>query len=251
MVSAGLFAITFATLLLEILDSRLLSVLTWYHLSFLAISLAMLGMAGGAIRVFLSGAEAAAPAASRLPRLCLAFALAMAATHVVALCIPLSVQPPTSVVGLASLATTIAALTVPFYFSGMIVTIVLTRATTALGRLYAWDLAGAAFGCLSVVPLLDSGRFNVSSLVLLGAAVAALGGWCFSVAAGGRRSRVALALAAVLAAGAMANGTGRAGLEIAYTKNRQFWRSPNTDRTIWNSHSFVVVQKPGRWEPFL
>jgi hypothetical protein len=34
---AGLFCTTFATLLLEILDARLLSVLTWYHLSFVAV----------------------------------------------------------------------------------------------------------------------------------------------------------------------------------------------------------------------
>ena len=34
-----------ATLLLEIVDSRLLSVVTWYHLSFVAISVAMLGAA--------------------------------------------------------------------------------------------------------------------------------------------------------------------------------------------------------------
>ena len=54
MLFAGLFCATFATLLLEILDGRLLSVLTWYHLSFLAVSLAMLGMAAGAIRVFLA-----------------------------------------------------------------------------------------------------------------------------------------------------------------------------------------------------
>ena len=40
---AGLFCTTLATLFLEILDARLLSVLTWYHLSFLAVSLAMLG----------------------------------------------------------------------------------------------------------------------------------------------------------------------------------------------------------------
>ena len=38
----GLFSATLATLLLETLDARLLSVLTWYHLSFFAVSLAML-----------------------------------------------------------------------------------------------------------------------------------------------------------------------------------------------------------------
>ena len=47
----GLFLTTLATLLLELLDARLLSVLTWYHLSFLALSLAMLGGAGGAVLV--------------------------------------------------------------------------------------------------------------------------------------------------------------------------------------------------------
>ena len=43
----GLLFTTLATLLLELLDSRLLSVLTWYHLSFFAVSLAMLGTAPG------------------------------------------------------------------------------------------------------------------------------------------------------------------------------------------------------------
>src|SRR5688572_11215047 len=49
----GLFLATLSTLLLETLDARLLSVLTWYHLSFFAVSTAMLGMAAGAVYVFL------------------------------------------------------------------------------------------------------------------------------------------------------------------------------------------------------
>jgi hypothetical protein len=252
MLFAGLFCTTFATLLLEILDGRLLSVLTWYHLSFLAVSLAMLGMAGGAIRVFLGGPELAGDTAlHRLPRLALAFAITMALSHIVVLSIPLSVQPVGSVMGLASLATTIVALTVPFYFSGMTVTIALTRGRAAIGRLYAWDLAGAAFGCLAVVPLLDSGWVNLSSLVLLGAAVASTGGCCFSQAFESRYRAVTLLLATLLGASAMVNGARTTGLEVAYPKNRQYWISEHTDRTYWNSHSFVVVQRPGRWEPFL
>jgi hypothetical protein len=35
----GLFLATLATLALEILDTRLLSVVTWYHLSFFAVSI--------------------------------------------------------------------------------------------------------------------------------------------------------------------------------------------------------------------
>ena len=48
-----MFLATLSTLLLETLDARLLSVLTWYHLSFFAVSVAMLGMAAGAVYVFL------------------------------------------------------------------------------------------------------------------------------------------------------------------------------------------------------
>src|SRR5687767_10538129 len=87
---AGLFASTFATLLVEILDARLLSVLTWYHLSFLAVSLAMLGMAAGAVRVFLAkDMQEPVEAMRRLPRLTEAFAHSIVLSHLVVLCIPI------------------------------------------------------------------------------------------------------------------------------------------------------------------
>ena len=61
----GLFFATLSTLLLETLDARLLSVLTWYHLSFFAVSLAMLGMAAGAVFVFLRPERVLAASAHR------------------------------------------------------------------------------------------------------------------------------------------------------------------------------------------
>jgi hypothetical protein len=281
----GLFCTTFATLLLEILDARLLSVLTWYHLSFLAVSVAMLGMAAGAVRVFLAGPTYVGQGAlDRLPGLTLGFAVTMAASHIVTLTIPLSVHPINSLLGFAAFATTITLLTVPFYFSGMAVTIALTRPmhlehqthlqhpshpshakhpshprhlghprhprNPSIATLYACDLAGAAFGCLAVVPLLDSGRFNLSSLVLLGGGIAALGAWCFARYAGGRH-RTAAAVAAVLVAAAVVNGARKDGLEVAYTKNRFFWMSDSIDRTRWNSHSYVVLERARESQPFL
>src|SRR3989442_1293519 len=89
---AGLFLTTFTVLLLEILDSRLLSIITWYHLSFFAVSIAMFGMAAGAVHVYLGGARyagAAAPAA--LARSTRRLALAIPVAHVVNLCIPIRV----------------------------------------------------------------------------------------------------------------------------------------------------------------
>ncbi|MDD5218276.1 MAG: hypothetical protein PHS88_09270, partial [Candidatus Omnitrophica bacterium] len=50
---AGTFVVAFTTLVLEITLTRLLSVITWYHLAFFAISTAMLGMTAGAVTVYL------------------------------------------------------------------------------------------------------------------------------------------------------------------------------------------------------
>ena len=44
----GLFLISFAVLTLEIVQTRILSVVVWYHLAFLVISLAMFGLTAGA-----------------------------------------------------------------------------------------------------------------------------------------------------------------------------------------------------------
>jgi hypothetical protein len=242
---AGLFASTFATLLVEILDARLLSVLTWYHLSFLAVSLAMLGMAAGAVRVFLAkDMQEPVEALRRLPALTETFAFSIIASHLIVLCIPIPPLNRFSVMEVVAIAAVTAVLAVPFFFSGMVVTIALTRSTGPIGRLYAWDLAGAAGACVAVVPLLDSGRFNVTSLMIAAAGAAAVGAWCFARVQSQVRIRPALT-AALCVAVALWNGSHVDRLEIAFPKNRQFWMAmPTFDATRWNSHSFVILQKP-------
>src|SRR4029077_11104507 len=49
---AGVFLITLATLMDEILITRIFSVTMWYHFAFVAISLAMFGMTVGGLRVY-------------------------------------------------------------------------------------------------------------------------------------------------------------------------------------------------------
>ena len=48
---AGLFLTTLSLLNLELLLTRIFSVTMWYHFAFMAISLAMFGVAGGAVLV--------------------------------------------------------------------------------------------------------------------------------------------------------------------------------------------------------
>jgi hypothetical protein len=51
----GVAMLTFTTLMLELLETRLLSVVAWYHLAFFVISAAMFGMTAGAIWVHRQG----------------------------------------------------------------------------------------------------------------------------------------------------------------------------------------------------
>lgn len=49
----GLFFITMATLMLEILLLRIFSVTMWYHFAFMAVSIALFGMTVGAVSVYI------------------------------------------------------------------------------------------------------------------------------------------------------------------------------------------------------
>lgn len=244
----GLLLTAAATLVLEILDTRLLSVITWYHLSFFAVSAAMFGMAAGAVHVYLGGARFEGEAARRqLVRHALAFAVSVPVTHALNLSIPIRAE--VSLMGVSALVLSTLALAVPFYLSGIVVSVALTRVQGPVGRIYAADLVGAALGCLAVVGLLD--LTDVSSVALVSAAIAAAGAACFERFAGLRPWRGGL-LALGLLAAAFANHAAPAGLHVLYAKGNAY-----PDAVVfeaWNVHSQVIVQEaregsPPYWAP--
>jgi hypothetical protein len=135
---SGLFITTLTSLLVELLNTRLLSVITWYHLSFFAVSTAMFGMSAGAVRVYLGGARfEGAYAVGQLARNTTLLSLSIPISHIIVLFIPIRVEwDATSV---ASLAAITIAMAVPFYLSGVLVAIALTRipGPTGLPESYA------------------------------------------------------------------------------------------------------------------
>jgi hypothetical protein len=242
--TAGLFFLTLATLLLETLDARLLSVLTWYHLSFFAGSLAMLGMAGGAVFVFLRPDRfSAARTPEALARTTLLFAAAIPVSHLLNLSMPFLPLADFSVMEVVSVLCCTVVLAAPFAVSGVAVTLALTRTGGPIGRLYAADLVGASLGCLLVVPLLE--KANVSSAVFCAGAAAAIAAACFTRFAARRGVATAGVLAAVLLAAAAANSSTISGLQVIYPKNQQLWLLNDINVIArWNSHSYVIVQRP-------
>jgi len=166
---AGLFLVALSTLMYEILLTRIFSVTVWYHLAFFAISVAMFGMTVGAIIVYLCPhffMEERAPA--QLALASLLFALAVVASFMTHLSIPLSMS--ISLLTVYSFALTYVVIAVPFIFSGIAVCLALTRFPKQVSQLYAADLAGAALGCVLLIYTLKltDGPTAVIAVALLG-----------------------------------------------------------------------------------
>lgn len=236
--------------MLEVLDTRLLSVLTWYHLSFLAVSVAMLGMAAGAVLVFAGGDWFAPARAVRLlPAITMALAISLPISHVTNLVIPFPVVRFGTPAEIAGVAISTLVLTIPFVVSGVAVSLALTRTSDRVGLLYGADLVGAAVGCLAIVALLE--RSDITSTAFVTAAAAAIGAWCFARHQR-RRGTGAILLAVALLGCALLNAYAQHPLRVMYPKSRGLWMDERSlDYSAWNAHSNVIVRIPATSAPFL
>lgn len=248
---AGIFAVALSTLMLEVLLTRITSVIAWYHLAFFVISLAMLGMTAGAVAVFLLPRVFTDEA---IPRRLAQFALAFAATTPVAagLAMAIPLLPIDDLMGFFALLAYGGALAVPFALGGIALTLALTRAGLPASTAYGVDLVGAAVGCALVIPLLD--RFDAPSAALVASAVAALGALCFvladrSAADRNRRAIGAGALAVALVALGFANASSGA-LRPAWVKGMP--EDPEAFEFVgWNTYSRITVEKTAEVPPHM
>jgi predicted membrane-bound spermidine synthase len=147
---------------------------------------------------------------------------------VVILAHPLSpAAPGLSTLGL--LAWIYGAAALPFFFSGCVITLAITVWAAQISRLYLFDLAGAALGCLALVPLL--GTLGAIDTVLLVAAIALAGGWLLS-----RRRWLVPLLGLALVVLAYNHATGRIALRESKGLSEE-----GIVFSRWNSFSRVTV----------
>lgn len=238
---AGLFLVTLATLLDEILLTRIFSVATWYHFAFLAISIAMLGMTLGSIAVGVFGGRFSEERTRRhLALSALLFAGTLGLGFLAQIRIPFSTD--LSAVALAGDTAILLLATVPFACSGVCVCLALTRFPRQVGRLYAVDLTGAAVACVAVIYLLKI--TDGPTAVIGAAAVAAAGAICFALDAGDARLVRAAVVAAAVLSGAAAIHT------VLVWNQRPIIRLRSVKGTVeerplyekWNSFSRIRVR---------
>ncbi len=157
----AIFLIAFSTLAAEIVLSRLFSVITYYYLAFFALSIAMLGMTAGAVTVYIKETLFSEIRIYKtLAAVSLLYAISLPVAAIAVCIIPVGVDM--SLQKIISFIFVTFFCSLPFYFSGIIISSLLTKVKLHINRMYAIDLFGAALGCLGVLAgleLLDAVSF--------------------------------------------------------------------------------------------
>ncbi|MBI4891309.1 MAG: hypothetical protein HY821_11845 [Acidobacteria bacterium] len=182
---------TAATLVLELSLTRIFSVVFYYHFAFLAISIALFGLGAGGVISYYFNAQGEA----LFRRLGVLSAVnAVAVVFSLALTLNLAGRPPS----FTTLALVYFSTSVPFLFSGMVISLAIAESIQRVDRVYFFDLLGAAAGCLLVIPFLNlmGGPGAVLGSAVLFAAASAV--WFgMARASSARALGVALSLALV------------------------------------------------------
>ncbi|MBI3653462.1 MAG: hypothetical protein HY231_20720 [Acidobacteria bacterium] len=233
----GIALISLSVLMLELSLTRLFSATMYYHFAFMAISLALFG--SGASGVFIYIVQNKLPAAKTGQWLSLA-AMLYALSVILALYIiftnPLTLNDVSE--NYQRLVKVYLATSLPFFFAGCAITLAITRLAKDISRLYLFDLAGAALGCLLLIPVLNSiGAINTVIAVSAIASVAAI---LFSLAPTGNRLAMVCAIVLTL---------GLTGFAIYNTRTHKIdiHQSKGMEETKvlfskWNSFSRITVE---------
>ena len=270
----GVFLICMCGLMLQIVETRVISVIAYYHLAFFAISMAMLGMTVGSLLVyFRSDLFARERLFENLTWISAAFAI----------CSFLSTMSLiTTIVGYGMANTfvmtallwlkLIVILVPPYIFAGMAISLALTRSPWPVGFVYGVDLLGAASGCLIILVLL-SWADGISVLIAIAAIVSAAS-VLFGIAKrrsgetgppllalawlgrGGRPVMLSLVFGLIAIANAAVQpttlGGHHEGLALLMSKDKLEFESPSVVK--WNTFSRIManrdqVGRPELWGP--
>lgn len=232
-VGTALLLVGAGAILWEILLTRIYSVLLFYHFAFMAVSIAMFGLTLGAVLVFLRvGPFSPRDLEGGLGRLALATGALMAAAIAIQLALPLRYENLKAPIDYLLLTYLLSAL--PFVPAGAFICLTLTR-FGGVGALYAYDLGGAALGCL-LIPL-AIGLLGGPGAVLVAAAMACTAAFLLLRPSRSFLAWCGLSLAAGLVAFAAVNATGQ-WLRVRWRHDGPI---PPPLHEKWNAFSRIMV----------
>ncbi len=236
---AGVGLVTFGTLLLELACTRLFSVVLFYHFAFLAIGVALLGLGVGGVFAYLKRDWLARWSTQTVAaRICILNVVAIMAALFVILHTPVS--PELTLKNFGKLTTVYLATGIPFFFTGLLLSVVFARESGRITQLYGADLTGGALACLAVVPVLNLvGGINA---IVLSAFVMAVAGAVWSETKAGRN--VGIRMGIVVLGLLVLNRNGE-WVEIKFVRSMDR-EQPRIVFSKWNAISRVEIQEIGR-----
>src|SRR5438309_4160250 len=157
----GVSLTTLSVLMLELSLTRLFSATMYYHFAFMAISLALFGSGASGVFIYIVQRGLKPERTGQwLSAAAMLFALSNLFALYVILANPLTFE--TGPENYYRLARIYGASALPFFFAGCAVTLAITRLAREMSKLYLFDLAGAALGCLLLIPVLNFiGAINI------------------------------------------------------------------------------------------
>src|SRR5262245_38141795 len=234
---AGISITTLSVLMLELALTRLFSATMYYHFAFMAISLALFGSGASGVFIYILQRKLDESRTGQWMAIAsVLFAVSTVGAMFTILSLPLLFDPR-GWQNYYRLAAIYGATSLPFFFAGCAITLAIMRLARDISRLYLFDLAGAALGCLLLIPVLN--LIGAINTLLLVSALGALGGTLFSRAGGGKiHLAVSLILAAALGGLLIYNNNARA-FDVRQSKGITESRVLFSK---WNSFSRITVE---------
>ena len=234
----GVALTSFSALLLELALTRLFSVVLFYHFAFLAISIALLGLGAGGVFAYLGKQRLAKFETRRLAAmLCAINSVAVFVVLEIVLHVPVSLE--LSWTNFGKLTTLYLSAAIPFFFTGLLFSLIFARESRHIPRIYGADLAGGATACLAVVPLLN--WIGGPNTVLFAGVMTAVASAIWAASSIARKTAGALSMALLLVI--TANHSGRL-IDVLYAKG--MFRDPAwVEFARWNAISRVEVDRQG------
>ncbi len=220
--------------MLELSLTRIFSVVFYYHFAFLAISVALFGLGAGGVFSYV-----VASWRGNLFAKLGALAAADAACVVGSLWFILS---RSSNLGTATLAAVYVTGALPFFLAGAIVSLVISESIERVDRAYFFDLAGAAAGCLLLIPFLNV--FGGPNTVIAAGVFFCVGSAIWFNLAGSDSRRAAAVLGALVLVTVIVLNFKSHLLDVRFAKGQKI---PQERFTAWNSFSRVGVHFEGGW----
>jgi hypothetical protein len=170
----GIFLIAFVTLLLQLSLIRVLDVIWHSNMAYMIITLALFSFGISGVYYALNPLKNKDQANFILSRLGFLYSLSILFLYCALNYFPFKVAilEEQMLEGLVRFVVFYLGLALPFFFAGLLTTIVFSAYTKHIQKIYFWDLAGAALGTITVIPLVEP--LGGGGLIVFAAALALL-----------------------------------------------------------------------------